>query len=645
MTEDAKRPANGSTGPRLGASWLRGAALGVPALALRVFGPILDKELRVSSRRRRNYVLRGSYLLLLTVFAALAWWGGVLAQSGSPAYRQARMPEVGRTVVVTIVWFQFVALQVVAAMMLSTSVSEEVERRTLGVLMATPVRNFQIVLGKLGSKLLQLGLLVATALPLLVVVRVLGGVPWEFVVQSLAITATAVLFAGSVSLFFSTVFRQGYVAALVTLAVLLAMPLIYGFLMIIVAVLQHYTSGVLSMRTAELIGSALLCINAFLAMFVVTANLFSPGGTPIPPWIWMVHCGVMGAVSIGLVAWSAHRVRSVGMAMVTGALGRKRRRGLPTAGRTAPATLHGPGGQAAGPAGAPSPCAVDPLDVWGRVRRVRGSPLVWKELRTRLTRRRGLVIGSLVGVSAAIVTVDSVAMMLDWPAGWPTEIATIVLTVAFTGLGILGTAVPGAVGIAGERAAQTFSLLLAAPVTDAHVVAAKFLGALRRSLPAWLPLGVHLLFLAVCGRVHPVALLHVAGVAVGVLVFLTGAGLLLSACLRRTSAAVLLSVGLVLALWGLVPILSGLVGEIAGQGEDAFGACLCVHPVVQTGVAAAGAVEERSYGQRLEYEWPPPINDLGWGGSLALVAATAAGHVAAGLTMAAGAVVLLRWRA
>jgi len=31
-------------------------------------GPIFDKELRVSSRRRRNLALRFSYILLLTAF-------------------------------------------------------------------------------------------------------------------------------------------------------------------------------------------------------------------------------------------------------------------------------------------------------------------------------------------------------------------------------------------------------------------------------------------------------------------------------------------------------------------------------------------------------------------------------------------------
>jgi len=36
-------------------------------------GPIFEKELRVYSRRRRNYVLRFAYLAFLTTFLALVW--------------------------------------------------------------------------------------------------------------------------------------------------------------------------------------------------------------------------------------------------------------------------------------------------------------------------------------------------------------------------------------------------------------------------------------------------------------------------------------------------------------------------------------------------------------------------------------------
>ena len=47
---------------------------------VRLTGPLFDKELRVSSRRKRNYFLRFVYVGLLTVFVAIVWESSVAGQ-------------------------------------------------------------------------------------------------------------------------------------------------------------------------------------------------------------------------------------------------------------------------------------------------------------------------------------------------------------------------------------------------------------------------------------------------------------------------------------------------------------------------------------------------------------------------------------
>ena len=118
-------------------------------------GPIFDKELRVSSRRRRNYVLRSAYLSLFTIILVFVWLEEV-RYLGSAAYRISRMARAGQTITLFIVWFQFCATQLIAVIMLSTSISDEIDNRTLGLLMTTPINSFQVVMGKLFSKLLQI---------------------------------------------------------------------------------------------------------------------------------------------------------------------------------------------------------------------------------------------------------------------------------------------------------------------------------------------------------------------------------------------------------------------------------------------------------------------------------------------------------
>jgi hypothetical protein len=147
-------------------------------------GPIFDKELRVSSRRRRNYVLRSAYLLVLVFLVAGAWSIALLSGSGkSVAWQVSRSAEIGRSLVLTITWFQFLTAQVLAAVMLSNSISDEIRRGTMDVLMTTPINCVQIVLGKLFSRLFQLILMLAVSLPLLAVIRVFGGIQWDYVVS------------------------------------------------------------------------------------------------------------------------------------------------------------------------------------------------------------------------------------------------------------------------------------------------------------------------------------------------------------------------------------------------------------------------------------------------------------------------------
>lgn len=150
-------------------------------------GPIFEKELRISSRRRRNFALRFFYIALLTVFVAMVWLS-VVHYHGSVGFMQSRMAAAGKQIIVTVAFFQFITTQILAVIML--------------------------------SKLLQLILLLAITLPILAIVRVFGGVSWSYLLSSLCITLTAVLLAGSVSLAFSIRNRRAYAVILKTAFVL-----------------------------------------------------------------------------------------------------------------------------------------------------------------------------------------------------------------------------------------------------------------------------------------------------------------------------------------------------------------------------------------------------------------------------------------
>jgi ABC-type transport system involved in multi-copper enzyme maturation permease subunit len=142
--------------------------------AINLFGPIFAKELRIASRRRRNYVLRTLYVALLTFVVVMAWFSVVAFSSTRSIDRVATMSRAAVGLLCTIAWFQFIALQLLAPVLTSTAISDEITHGTLGSLMMTPINSLQIVTGKLFSRLLLMILLVATTLPVLAIIRVFG---------------------------------------------------------------------------------------------------------------------------------------------------------------------------------------------------------------------------------------------------------------------------------------------------------------------------------------------------------------------------------------------------------------------------------------------------------------------------------------
>jgi len=324
-------------------------------------GPIFGKELRVSSRRRRNYLLRAAYLAMLIVFLVLFWLAEV-PRGSSGLSRVSRMAEAGKNITAFIIWFQFIATQMVAAVMLCTAISDEIRHRTLGLLMTTPINSFQVVIGKLASKLLQLLLLLAISLPLLAIVRVFGGVPWMFVVSSLCITLTALVFVGSLSLFFSMLCSRAYV-------VLILVAITYGGLFFLLPWLSGWLCHVLTGRwPGPRLTTAIFYADPPVALMFNT-ELLSRGRTPggFAMMSWPVHCAILLAVSGLILAVCIRVVRRIALRQAVGG---------------------------SGPSSPPGTADVPATAESGPVRPVTGPPVLWKELRSpMITRRKKVVLG------------------------------------------------------------------------------------------------------------------------------------------------------------------------------------------------------------------------------------------------------------
>jgi ABC-2 type transport system permease protein len=473
---------------------------------VRLVGPLTVKELRVASRKRKYYLLRFAYVCLLALVTMQFWYVAThIGGGGSAVVQMSRLGEAGKTIIVTIIWFQFLTGQMLAAVLLSDAVSSEIRRRTLESLLATPIGAVHIVLGKLLSRLVQLLLLLAISLPVLALVRVFGGVPWDYVVAGVCVTLSGSIFAGSLSLLCSITNRHAHQAVL---AVVVWYLVVWGILTWVLMGLAQI--GLFSFIPTAFI---LSLTNPFAALLARTQALFrGPGGANAAvPVLW--HCLTILALAAVMLALSVWKVRRAALAGPAGVSREAKAR----AKRDARARRRG---------------------MSQPIRRVKGAPIVWKELCTPLFQARRQIVFYVVlwGAVAAfiIVVVAFFGPRVHGSFFIPITILQWLLVIR------LGVAAASAV--TREKEAHTWAILLATPLSDGEILKGKLIAAFRRNLALLIPLLVLYVLVVVLGPRHrsePVWLvLFISASLVGSVVFLLGVGVYLSTRLKTTAGAV-----------------------------------------------------------------------------------------------------------
>ena len=159
-----------------------------------LIGPILAREAVTAPRRVRHYVARAIYVAALLVLMCTAW----LVLTGSQ-----EIGSLGDLARFATFLFQMLSpLQLIMALFVSalcaaSSVSREKDRGTLVLLLTTDLRNHELVLGKLTASMLTVIVLLVAALPLFMMMTLLGGIDLHQILGMFFVTLTAALAAGS----------------------------------------------------------------------------------------------------------------------------------------------------------------------------------------------------------------------------------------------------------------------------------------------------------------------------------------------------------------------------------------------------------------------------------------------------------------
>jgi ABC-type Na+ efflux pump permease subunit len=159
-------------------------------------GPILAVELVTLSRRTRYFVLRVLYAAAL-LFALWTTYQGAIGSGSGDINSIARFSS---TFFGTFGIMQLMAILLIGPALAAGTIAQERERRTMEYLYATPLSNLEIVIGKLGGRVLQILYLVLSGVPVLALTMLLGGIAPRAIMSLTIITLSTILFVTMVSL-------------------------------------------------------------------------------------------------------------------------------------------------------------------------------------------------------------------------------------------------------------------------------------------------------------------------------------------------------------------------------------------------------------------------------------------------------------
>lgn len=223
---------------------------------MQITHPVLRRELLVLLRSPRSFLLHFLFLGTISGVIVASW-------QDSDAFLMVTA-EHGRVIYEHIASAIIILLCLLAPVLSASAISGERERRSLDLLLTTPMSVFGILAGKLFSSICFLILLTISSAPIFALCVLLGGIRPDSVLSMLALLISLTILCGVMGLFFSTMLARTHHALAATYAVMA--PVTVGVLMVVPL------TGFESLPTAVMV--AVVCLGASLWIFLSTLIRF-----------------------------------------------------------------------------------------------------------------------------------------------------------------------------------------------------------------------------------------------------------------------------------------------------------------------------------------------------------------------------------
>lgn len=554
--------------------------LGVGAVAARdavrgMFGPVFTYEITRLGRRRLTFILRLLYVLAILALLALMYFSwlesiGYFRRNGPDRIPTERLSNFATTFFYAFVGVQYAVVVLLTPAYVAGTVADEKERKTLEFLLATDLRNREIVFGKVAARVTNLLMYVLAGLPVIAFMQLFGGIDPDQLLATTAATVLTVVGLSALSVAFSVAMRRPRDAIALTYLAIIVYIAGSAFLAFYVMATQMYVART-GATPIEFLGLQIDTLEALDAIKVATdwlaagnvlyavpslVNPFAGGATAATVGTALFRYAVFWGLATGLfLGYAVWRLRAVALYQSYGAP-----KNL-TRGRAARAAKARPA--------------------------VGDDPMIWKEVFVE-----GGLKGGCMGWFLSLAVIGLVFMFpllfvylffIDPTRGWSAGRQWEEFTEAMNGwcriaTGILGfllmmaAAVRGAGVVSGERDRDTWVSLMSTPLTAWEMLRAKWLGSvlgLRRGY--FMLLLVWALTLAVGAVDPPMILATILYTAVYVSAF-AWVGVWYSITSRTTLIATVWAIMTALFLaggfWAFVGLCCGLPLNIIGADRE-----------------------------------------------------------------------------
>lgn len=176
-----------------------------------LLGPIFRAELLRTARRKRYYVLRSLYGAVLLL---LVWASYMDRFRGAPTTSIAMVASFAEDTFVTFAVVQMVVVVILIPPLFGGAIADERQRKTLHFLMASRLSSGEIIMDKMLGRAPHLGVFLAMGLPVVSILGLFGGVPFDAVLMAYLATASTAIFAAALMVLLSTYARRVRLAVL-----------------------------------------------------------------------------------------------------------------------------------------------------------------------------------------------------------------------------------------------------------------------------------------------------------------------------------------------------------------------------------------------------------------------------------------------